>query len=154
MYIAASCPSLDIRIKISGLLVGPSVIDPNEGSCITRCTFCWHILFPGLGQVEKTHQEIFSCIFIWWHRRKSCGEVWKQDSIEDLLLVSPYFLMTEDLMIEAPSSNNSKDRKGNLSYTFIRLLLILWVIFSYPYSWCTPVTKYFTWFFVHHLTTF
>ena len=71
MYIAGSCPSLDIGIKISGLSVGPSVIDPNEGCCITRCTFCWHISFPGLGQVEKTHQEIFSCIFIWWHRKKS-----------------------------------------------------------------------------------
>ena len=37
----------------------------------------------------------------------------------------PYFLMTEVLMIEALTSNNSKDCKGNLLYTAIRLLLIL-----------------------------
>ena len=62
--------------------------------------------------------------------------------------------MTEDLMTEVPSSNNSKDCKGNLSYTSIRLLLIPWVIFSYPYSWCTPKAKDFTRFFYTPLNNF
>ena len=46
---------------------------------------------------------------------------------------NPYFLMTEILMTEAPPSNNSKDCEGNLPYTSIRVLLILYVILSYPY---------------------
>ena len=41
-------------------------------------------------------------------------------------------------------SNNSNDCIGNLSYTSIRLLLILWVIFWYQHSLCTPEAKYFT----------
>ena len=49
IYIDGSYPSLNIGIKISGLSVGPSVIDPNEGCCITRCTFLLTISFPGLG---------------------------------------------------------------------------------------------------------
>ena len=47
-------------------------------------------------------------------------------------------------MTEAPSSNNSKDCEGNLSYISIRLLLILCVNISCPYFLCTTVTKYFT----------
>ena len=39
MYINGSCPSLGIGIKISGVSVGPSIIDPSEGCCITRSTF-------------------------------------------------------------------------------------------------------------------
>ena len=39
MYIGGSCPSLGIGIKISDVSVGPSVNDPNERCCITRCTF-------------------------------------------------------------------------------------------------------------------
>ena len=62
--------------------------------------------------------------------------------------------MTGDLMIEAPPSNNSKYCKGNLSYTFIRLHLILWVIFSYPYFWYTPQAKYFKRFFRVPLNNF
>ena len=64
IYIDGSCPSLGIGIKISGLSVGPSVIDPNEGCCIRRCTFLLTHHSQWWGQVEKTHQEIFSCVFI------------------------------------------------------------------------------------------
>ena len=39
MYIDSSCPNLGISIKISDVPIGPSVIDPNEGFCIMRCTF-------------------------------------------------------------------------------------------------------------------
>ena len=46
MCIDGSCPSPGICIKISGVLVGPSVIDPNEGCCITRCTFLLAHIIP------------------------------------------------------------------------------------------------------------
>ena len=39
MYIDSSFPNLGIGIKISDVSIGPSVIDPNEGFCIRRCTF-------------------------------------------------------------------------------------------------------------------
>ena len=39
MYIDGSSPGLGIGIKTSGLSIGPLVIDPNEGCCITKCTF-------------------------------------------------------------------------------------------------------------------
>ena len=39
IYIGGSCPGLGIGISVSGVSVGPSVIDPNEVCCITRCTF-------------------------------------------------------------------------------------------------------------------
>ena len=44
-------------------------------------------------------------------------------------------------------SNNTKDCEGNLSYTSIRLLLILYVNISYPWFRCMPDAKYFTGFF-------
>ena len=53
MYRDGSCPSLDIGIKISGLSVGPSVIDPNEGCCITRCTFLLTHIIPRTGDKFK-----------------------------------------------------------------------------------------------------
>ena len=54
MYIDGSCPGLGIGIKISGLLVGPSVIDPNEGCCITRCTFLLTHIIPRTGDKLKS----------------------------------------------------------------------------------------------------
>ena len=57
-------------------------------------------------------------------------------------------------MSEAPPSNNPKDCEENVSYTSIRPLLILWVIFLYPYFSCTPVAKFFTGFFCIPLATF
>ena len=49
MYIDGSCPSLGIGIKISGL----SVIDHNEGCCITRCTFLLTHIIPRTGENLK-----------------------------------------------------------------------------------------------------
>ena len=85
-------------------------------------------------------------------------------------MVNPFFLMIEDLMnwvqpskkpkdcetlmTWVPLSNNSKDCKGNLSYKSIRLLLILLLIFWYPYSLCTPEAKYFTRFFLTPFNNF
>ena len=46
MYIDGSCPSLGIGIKISDVLVDPSFNDPNEGCCITRCTFLLTHIIP------------------------------------------------------------------------------------------------------------
>ena len=45
-YIDSSCPSLGVGIKISGLLVGPADIDPNEECCITMCTFLLTHIVP------------------------------------------------------------------------------------------------------------
>ena len=53
MYIDGSCPGLGIGIKISGLSVGPSVIDPNEECCITRCTFLLTYIIPRAGDKLK-----------------------------------------------------------------------------------------------------
>ena len=53
----------------------------------------------------------------------------------------------EALMTWVPPSNNPNDCGGNLSYTSIRLPLILCVNISYPWFRCTPDAKYFTGFF-------
>ena len=53
MYIDGSCPGLGIGIKISDVSVGPSVIDPNKGCCITRCTFLLTHIIPRAGDKLK-----------------------------------------------------------------------------------------------------
>ena len=60
MYTDSSCLNLFIGIKISGVLVGLSVIDPNEESCITRCTFLLTHFIPGIGdKLKKPTKESF-----------------------------------------------------------------------------------------------
>ena len=60
MYIYSSCPSLGIGIKTSGLSVDPSVIDPNEGCCITRCTFLLtHIIFRAGDKLKRPTKKSF-----------------------------------------------------------------------------------------------
>ena len=60
MYIDSSCPNLGIGIKISGALIGPSVTNPNEGCCITRCTFLLiHIIPRAGGKLKKPTKEPF-----------------------------------------------------------------------------------------------
>ena len=53
MYIDGSCPGLGIGIKISGLSLGPAVIDPNEGCCIRRCIFLFTHIIPRAGDKLK-----------------------------------------------------------------------------------------------------
>ena len=53
MYIDGSCPGLGIGIKISDVSVGSSVTDPNEGCCITRCTFVLMHIIPRAGEKLK-----------------------------------------------------------------------------------------------------
>ena len=53
MYIDCSCPGLGISIKISDVSVGLSVINPNEGCCITRCTFLLTHIIPRAGNKLK-----------------------------------------------------------------------------------------------------
>ena len=64
MYIGGSCPSLGMGIKISDVSVDSSVIDPNEGCCITRSTFLLAriILRPGdkLKRPTKKSFDVFS----------------------------------------------------------------------------------------------
>ena len=53
MYIDGSCSSLGISIKIAGLSVGPSVIDPNKGCYTTMCTFLLTHIVPRAGEKLK-----------------------------------------------------------------------------------------------------
>ena len=53
MYIDSSCSNLGIGIKISDASIGPSVIDPNEGCYITRCTFLLTHIIPKTGDKLK-----------------------------------------------------------------------------------------------------
>ena len=60
MYIDSFCPNLGIGIKISVASIGPSVIDPNEGCCITRCTFLLSHIIPKAGdKLKKPTKEPF-----------------------------------------------------------------------------------------------
>ena len=60
MYIDSSWPNLGIGIKISGASIGPSVINPNEGCCITRCTFLLTHIIPRAGdKLKKPTKEPF-----------------------------------------------------------------------------------------------
>ena len=53
MYIDSSCPGLGIGIKISDVSKGPSITDPNEGCCITKCTFLLSHIIPRAGDKLK-----------------------------------------------------------------------------------------------------
>ena len=51
--IDVSCPGLGISINISFLLLDHSVIDPNEGCCITRYIFLLTQIIPRAGDKLK-----------------------------------------------------------------------------------------------------
>ena len=53
MYIDSPCPNLGIGIKISDASIDPSVIDPDQGCCIMRCTFLLTHIFPRVGDKLK-----------------------------------------------------------------------------------------------------
>ena len=57
MYIDSSCLNLGVGIKISDVSMGPSVIDRNEGCCITRCTFLLTHIIPRVGDKLKKHTK-------------------------------------------------------------------------------------------------
>ena len=60
MYIDGSCPGLDIGIKISGLSVDPSIIDPNEGCCIRTCTLLLtHIILKAGDKLKRPTKKSF-----------------------------------------------------------------------------------------------
>ena len=60
MYIDGSSPGLGIGTKISDVLVGPSVINPNKGCCITRGTFLLTHIIPRTGdKLEIPAKESF-----------------------------------------------------------------------------------------------
>ena len=60
MYIDSSCPGLGIGIKISDVSIGSSVIDPNEGCCIAKCTFLLSHIIPRAGdKLEKPTKKSF-----------------------------------------------------------------------------------------------
>ena len=75
MYIDGSFPGLGIGIRISGLSVGPLVIDPNDGCCITRCKcFLTHIIPRAGGKLKRPTKKCFH-VFSFDDTRKRCGEV-------------------------------------------------------------------------------
>ena len=53
MYVDSSCLNLENGIKISDVLIGPSVIDHNKGCCVTRCTFLLTHIIPRAGDNLK-----------------------------------------------------------------------------------------------------
>ena len=60
MYIDGSCLGLGIRTKISDVSAGPSVIDPNKGCGITRCTFLLtHIISRAGDKLTRPTKESF-----------------------------------------------------------------------------------------------
>ena len=63
-YIDSPCSNLGIVIKISDASIGPSVIYPKEGCCITRCTFLLTHIIPMVGdnlkKPTKEHFYVFS----------------------------------------------------------------------------------------------
>ena len=60
MYIDGSCPGLGIGMKISDVSVGSSVIDPNEGCCITRCAFLLTDIIPrDWGKLKRPTKKSF-----------------------------------------------------------------------------------------------
>ena len=59
MYIVSPCPSLGVGIKISHVSVDPAVIDPNEGCCITRCTFLLTHISKAGDKLKKPTKEPF-----------------------------------------------------------------------------------------------
>ena len=66
-----------IGIKISNVSINSAIIGPNGGCCLVKCTFLLQHIIPKIGDnLKKPTKESFH-VFIWWHRRKSCGEVWK-----------------------------------------------------------------------------
>ena len=63
MFIDSSYPNLGIGIKISDVSIGPSVIDSNEGFCITRCTFLLTHIIPKAGDKLKKPTKNFFHVF-------------------------------------------------------------------------------------------
>ena len=63
MYIDGSCQGLGIGIKVSGVLVGLSVIDPDEGCCITRRTFLLTHIIPRAGDKLKRPTKKYFHVF-------------------------------------------------------------------------------------------
>ena len=60
MYIDSSCSNLGISIKISNVSINPAIIDPNQGFCITRCTFLLsHIIPKASNKLKKPTKESF-----------------------------------------------------------------------------------------------
>ena len=49
MYIDSSYPNLGTDNEMSGVHVGPAIIDPNEGCCVAACTFLLTHIIPRTG---------------------------------------------------------------------------------------------------------
>ena len=71
MYIDSPCSNLGIGIKIFDASIDPSVIDPNEGCCIARCTFLWIHIIPRVGDMlKKPTKEPFTSLHLMTEKEK------------------------------------------------------------------------------------
>ena len=71
IYIGGSCPGLGIGISVSGVSVGPSVIDPNEVCCITRCTFLLtYIIARARDKLKRPTKNLFTCFHLMKQKKK------------------------------------------------------------------------------------
>ena len=90
MYIDGSCKSLDIGIKISDVLVGPSVTDPNERFCIMRCTFLLTHIIPRAGEKLKRPTKESFHVFSFDDTEEKVGVRFEaekgQDAIYEIIL--------------------------------------------------------------------
>ena len=60
MYIDSSYPNLGTDIEMSGVHVGPAIIDPNEGCYVAACTFLLTHIIPRTGdKLKRTAKKSF-----------------------------------------------------------------------------------------------
>ena len=60
MYIDSSYPNLGTDNEMSGVHVGPAIIDPNEGCCVAACTFLLTHIIPRTGdKLKRTAKKSF-----------------------------------------------------------------------------------------------
>ena len=71
MYVDSSCLNLENGIKISDVLIGPSVIDHDKGCCITRCTFLLTHIIPRAGDnLKKPTKNLFMFFHLMTQKKK------------------------------------------------------------------------------------
>ena len=85
MYIDSSCPGLGIGIKISDVSIGPSVIDPNEGCCITRCTFLLTHIISGIGDKLKKPTKKYFHVFSFDDTEEKVAVRFEGEKVQDAI---------------------------------------------------------------------
>ena len=91
MYIDSFCTNLGMGIKIPDASIDPSVIDPNEGCCITRCMFLFiHTISRVEDKLKNLTKELFYAFSFDDTEEKVAvrfeGEEGGQDAIHEITL--------------------------------------------------------------------